>query len=382
MKLSSKQQGGASSLLDSLDAMTNKRAFLALAIAAIAGLVTLSLSGFLFTQFETWSSVLGGFLSLVAMLIIWTGISAGGFLLMDQARGLEVRSVGEAYLIALFTLPKLIGLVLTQLLIFAVLLIAVALLLFVCKIPGLGPVLYTVVLPLTAAISGLAIASLFYVFTSLALPSLWVGCTYREVLARLWAITKHRLVMVILLLVLLIFLTGFVSAVIGSVIFGGMAMVGAMSAAILDFSFSDISDALQILSGHFGEGYFAGGMLGASLLFAAAMTLSVLVYLKGLCHIYLQAADGLDFSEAERALAERTNQIKQRAQETQRRARESIDKTREAESSFANSRQDIPVSASGIAPVNEPKQNLACPACHAAIAADDVFCEHCGHKLK
>lgn len=378
MQLSSKQQSGASSLLDSLDAMTNKRAFLALVIAAIAGLMAMSLAGFLFTQFETWSSLLGGFLSLLAMLIIWIGISAAGFLLMDQTKGLEVRSIGEAYLIALFTLPKLIGLILTQLLIFVVLLIAVALLLVVCKIPGLGPVLYTVVFPVTAAVSGLVIAGLFYVFTSLSLPSLWVGCTYREVLARLWAISKHRLVMVILLLVLMIFLTGFVSAVIGGVTFGGMALVGAMSAAILDFQSSGISDVLQILSGRFGEGYFAGGMLGASLLFAAAMTLPVLVYLKGLCHIYLQVADGLDFSEADRAFAEHADKIKQRAQEAQQRARESLEKTREAAKPTSSTTQY----ALAPAPVDVPKQYLACPACHAAIAGGDVFCEHCGHKLK
>lgn len=382
MKLSSKQQGGASSLLDSLDAMTNKRAFLALVIAAVAGLITMSLAGFLFTQYETWSSILGVGLSLVAMLIIFTGISASGFLLMDQASGSEVRGIGEAYLIALFTLPKLIGLILTQLLIFVVLLIAIALLLVVCKIPGLGSVLYMVVFPVTAAISGLVMAGLFYVFTSLSLPSLWVGCTYREVLARLWAITKNRLVMVILLLVLLIFLTGFVSAVIGGVTFGGMALVGAMSAAILDFSISNISDVLQILSGNFGEGYFAGGMLGASLLFAAAMTLPMLVYLKGLCHIYLQAADGLDFSEAERAIAERADQIKQRAQEAQRRARESIDKTREAAKSSANITQNAALSAIGDTALNVQNQNLTCPACHTVITADGVFCEHCGNKLK
>jgi ElaB/YqjD/DUF883 family membrane-anchored ribosome-binding protein len=382
MQLSSKQQGGASSLLDSLDAMTNKRAFLALVISAIAGLITMSLAGFLFSQFETWSSILGGFLSLVAMLIIFTGISASGFLLMDQASGSEVRGIGEAYLMALFTLPKLIGLILTQLLIFIVLLIAIALLLVVCKIPGLGPVLYTAVFPVTAAISGLVMAGLFYVFTSLSLPSLWVGCTYREVLARLWAITKHRLVMVILLLVLLIFLTGFVSAVIGGVTFGGMALVGAMSAAILNFSISDMSDVLQIMSGHFGEGYFAGGMLGASLLFAAAMTLPMLVYLKGLCHIYLQVANGLDFSEAERAIAEHADQIKQRAQEAQQRARESIDKAREAAKSSANITQNAALSAIGDTTVNVQNQNLACPACHTAITTDDLFCEHCGIKLK
>lgn len=382
MQLDSKKLGGTSSLLESLDAMTNKRAFLALVVAAIAGLITMSLAGFLFTQYETWSSILGGFLSLVAMLIIFTGISASGFLLMDQASGAEVRGIGEAYLIALFTLPKLIGLILTQLLIFVVLLIAIALLLVVCKIPGLGPVLYTVVFPVTAAISGLVMAGLFYVFTSLSLPSLWVGCTYREVLARLWAITKNRLVMVILLLVLLIFLTGFVSAVIGGVTFGGMALVGAMSAAILNFSFSYMSDVLQILSGHLGEGYFAGGMLGASLLFAAAMALPMLVYLKGLCHIYLQVANGLDFSEAERAIAERADQIKQRAQEAQQRARESIDKTREAAKSSTNVTQNAAVSAIGNTAVNVQNQNLACPVCHTVITADDTFCEHCGHKLK
>lgn len=383
MQLSSKQQSGAASLLDSLDAMTNKRAFLALGIAAVAALISMSLAGFLFSQFETWSTILGGLMSIVAILIAWTGISAAGFLLMDQTRGLALRSVSEAYLIALFTLPKLIGLILTQMLIFLVLIIAVGLLLVVCKIPGIGPVLYTVVFPVTAAVSGLVIAGLFYVFTSLSLPSLWVGCTYREVLARLWAITRQRLVMVILLLVLLVFLTGFVSAVVGGVTFGGIALVSAMSAAILDLSLEDdISSLFQILSGNFGDGYYASAMLGGALLLATAMTLPLLVYLKGLCHIYLQAADGLDFSEAERVLTERADQIKQRAQEAQQRARESIEKTREAATSSASTTQNAPAPASEPIAVNESNQEIACPKCNATVTADDLFCEHCGHKLK
>ena len=366
MQINNKNQSGASSLLDSLDAMTNKRAFFALIIAAITALVTMSLAGFLFSEGETWSTALGGFIVLIAILTMWTGFSASGFLLMDQTRGVEVRSLGDAYLGALFTLPKMIALVLTQLLIFLGLLIVVALLLLVCKIPELGPVLYTVVFPITAAVSGLVIAGLFYVFTSLFLPCLWVGCTYREVLARLWAITKQRLAMVILLLVMLVLLTGFVSMFIGGVTFGGISLVGAMSAAILEFSVSDLAGVLEILSGNFGDGFVGPGMLGASLLIAAAMTLPMLVYIKGLCHIYLQAAEGLDFTEIERALDEQTEQLRKRAQEAQQRARASVEKTREPTK----------------APATVLAQNLACPSCQATVTADDAFCDACGHKLK
>lgn len=364
MQIASNNLGGASSLLDSLDAITNVRAFFAIVIASIVTLLTMSLAGVLFAQYETWSSILGGFVVLIAILAMWTGLSASGFLLMDQTRNIELRSLGDAYLGALFTLPKMIALVLTQFLIFLGLLIVVALLLLICKIPELGPILYTVVFPVSAAISGLVIAGLFYVFTSLFLPSLWVGCTYREILARLWAITKQRLAMVVLLLMMLVLLTSFVSIFIGGITFGGIALVGAMSAAILSFSFTHFTDVMQILGGNFGSGYFAGGMLGAAILMAAVMTLPILVYIKGLCHIYLQATNGLDFSEIERALDQQAEHLRKRAQEAQQRARDSVEKPREPAT-----------------PASQPAQSLSCPSCHSAVTVDDVFCDNCGHKL-
>lgn len=371
----STQQASSASLLESLDGITNIRAFLALVIAAVASIATGALSGILFAQFETWSAVLGGVLLLLSSLIFLTGFSASGFLLMDQARGVESRSIMDAFLGAVFTLPKLIGIILTQVLILLTLILAVALLLAVCKIPGLGPVLYTLVFPVCAAISGVVLAGLFYVYTSLSLPSLWDGCTYREILARLWSITRHRLALVILMLVMLTFLTMFTSFVIGGITFGGMGLVGAMSAGILGvyggFSLGNLTGILQIFSGNFGDGYIASGMLGAMLLVAAAMTLPMMVFIKGLCHIYLQSSDGLDFSEAERAIDERAAQVRRRAEEAQQRARESIEKSREVSKPAV------------VAVVNDEKLPvLTCNACHEEISESDLFCEHCGAKQK
>ena len=139
------QQASPASLLASLDGMSNRRAFTALAIAAIAALGVAALAGMLFSQYETWSTVLGSIVMLLAALIWLTGISASGFLLMDQARETKLRSVADAFLGAIFTLPKLIGTMLVQAVILLVLLLSVALLLVVCKIPGVGPMLYAFV---------------------------------------------------------------------------------------------------------------------------------------------------------------------------------------------------------------------------------------------
>lgn len=370
------KQASSISLLASLDGMSNRRAFTALAIAAIAALGVAALAGMFFSQYETWSEILGGIVMLLAALIWLTGISASGFLLMDQARGANIRSVADAFLGAIFTLPKLIGTVLVQVAILLVLLLCVALLLVVCKIPSVGPMLYAFVFPVCAAVSGVVLAGLLYVYTSLSLSSLWDGCTFREILARLWAITRYRLVLVILMLVMLSLLTMFTSFVLGGIAFGGIGLVSLMSASILGsgggLSSLGLGGALQIFNGDFGNGYFGAGALGAGILMAAVMALPMMVFLKGLCHIYLQAADGLDFSEAERAIEEHTEQIRRKAEEAQQRARESIEKSREA--------RKPPVTTT--VAEQEKAKGLACPSCHGTVLDTDTFCEHCGNKLK
>lgn len=376
------QKDGLFSLLNSLDAMTNKRAFLALAIAALIGLVSISVVGYLFTEYGYWNSIFAKVLGIITALVFLAGISAGGFLLMDQTRGNEIRSISDAYLMAIFTLPRLLGLILTQALIFLGLIISITLLLFVCKIPGIGPALYTFVFPIASALSGIIVAGLAYVFTSLALPCLWTGCTYREVLARLWEITKQRLVLVILMLMILVFLTGFVSFVISGIAIGGMGIVGGLSASILDISFSSINALANMFNGNYGGGYLASGLFGVSLMFAAIAALTVMVYLKGLCHIYLKASDGLEFSAAEIALAARAEELKKRAREAQKLAKESLEKTREAANKASNKANEVNTATELDAePVVEvSKQKLECSACKEPIAKDDMFCEHCGFK--
>jgi hypothetical protein len=369
MTTTSEHNQGPASLLGALDGMTNRRALLMLVASTIVALGIGALAGVLFAQYASWSNVLGQVLVLVAMLVLLTGFSASGLLLMDQARGVEIRGMIDAFLAALFTLPKVLGVLFTQGVLLLVLLLGVALLLFVCKIPGIGPVLYAVVFPVSAAITGIMLAGLFYVWTSLALPSIWQGCTYRETIARLWAITRMRLTFVMLMLLALSFLTFFTSSIVGGITFAGISMVGLLSSQIIGFggSFS-FSSLMSIFGGGMGEGgHMAAGMFGAAVLVAAASALCAMVFVKGLCHIYLSACDGLDFSQAERELQARTEQLRKKAEAAQQRARAA------AEASRASAMTPAPAAAS--------QASAGCPQCHAPASAGDRFCEHCGHSL-
>jgi hypothetical protein len=90
------------------------------------------------------TGIIGG---LAAAVIFLTGLSATGILLMDQAKENEIRSIGSALFAGLVTLPSMVGLFLLFVLMVVAVEIVLAIILWVCKIPGIGPLLYAFVFP-------------------------------------------------------------------------------------------------------------------------------------------------------------------------------------------------------------------------------------------
>ncbi|GBU14893.1 hypothetical protein AwPolaro_02710 [Polaromonas sp.] len=117
-------------------------------------------------------------------------------------------------------------------------------------------------------------------------------------------------------------------------------------------------------------GYQMAGGIGGGLLVAVAAILPSLIFTKGLCIIYLDTVQGIDFSKSEAGLSEGLASVKKKAEEARARARSLAEQT-----------------LSSSAPVDQgytpPKAaTLACPNCQATVAADDAFCGDCAHKLK
>lgn len=350
------------SLIEATDAIKNFRAIALLALTFIGAVLV---GGVLTMLAGSMSSVLLGFLGgLMAFLVMFYGSNAVGILLMRDAQGQPGLSLVDAVLVSLYTSHRLIAVVFLEFLIVLAAMIAIAIILFVCKIPVLGPVLYTLVFPLSAIVLGVLVFALFYVMLPLAGPAAWSGATVFQIIARLNLIVRTKLVSVILLEVLLFLITTFVALLIFGVVGTGVSLTSGMSAGILGLGGQmNMYSLASGLSG--GSGYIIAAGLGGGLLMAAAAVVPGLIFTKGVCIIYLNATRNVDFSASEASLNDGLATVKKKAEEARERARALAEQA-----------------AAPAAPAAAPVDSLHCPSCKAPVASDDVFCGECAHKLK
>ncbi len=401
-----------SSMLSAIDAFKNVRAMVLLALTFVAS--ALIGGAFAALAASTHSSVIGFIGFLLAVGIVFYGLNAVGIMMMKDAQGLTQQSISDAVLLSLYTSHRVLAVAVLEGLIVLGAVLAIALVLFVCKIPFLGPLLYTVVFPLSAIILGVLVFSLFYVMLPLTGPAVWNGSTVFQVIARLSLVVRTRLIEVVLSLVLLFLMAGFVSLVIFGVIGTGVMMTAAMSAGIL--SMGDIGTGGMgmagmmgmMMGGAGGGGYAIAGGLGGGLLVAIASVIPALIMTKGVCLIYLNTTRGLDFAASEAQIGDGLAAVKRRAEEARERARQLAEQHRPATAgNDANTGPAVvpptaptsapasstspplaPLSAlpsglpSGLPPASAAAAGLSCPNCHVAVSPDDVFCGNCAHKLK
>lgn len=381
------------SLLSALDAVRNFRALLMMVLTLIAAVGAFMV---LKSVYAMWAVLLG---VLLALAILFYGMSAVGIMLMHKAQTGETISIMDAVVRSLAISHRLIAVGLLALVVFLAMMLVVALLLVVCKIPGLGAFLYFFVLPFSILLLGLTYAAFIFVVVPMAGPAVWRGEKIFDVLSQLFAIIRQRLSMTVVLLIFLGILV-FVTAIVLTIIYwSGLLFSGGLSAKVLGQSLGGglmgmvgpMMGGMGGMGGGFdgydpyggmggiGGGAGAGGggdlamagMAGAGILFAAMLAPPGLVLLQGYCQIYLIVTDGLDVSAEKAALRERMDQAKRAAEEAKRRAEEAKRKMDEQRAKAASAAAAPP-----------PASATACPACGGSITADDVFCGHCGHKLK
>lgn len=309
-----------------------------------------------------------GLFGLIAMLTVAFGTNATGIILMHEANGTEAPGIAQALLGGMASFGKivLIGLVLLAL---ALAYTAVAaILLFVCKIPGLGPVLFAVLLPLMILLSGALYAALAFC-GALMLPAVWRGAGIREALVTVLSIARQRLMEVIIRFFLLFLLLGLVFGILGMIVVSGSLYTLGLSAAILpgsgNFGMPGMMSGLGGFSGH-GSGYAIATGFGLGVVYALLMGISNCAALMGLNLIYLKVSDGIDTAAAEQVLAERIAAARQAASQMEERMKQA---------------RPAPVAS---APAPAPAAGLpgACPGCKANVAENDVFCGECGYKLR
>lgn len=358
----------SSSLLGALDAVTQWRPFAVLVMTFLACVVVNATFAAIFASMMVMSGI-ASFLFMLAILMTFgialVGMNAAGILVSDGVWGRPQRNITDALLTSLFTSHRLLLVLLFEGLLLLAYLLVLGFLLLICKIPGVGPLLFAIVYPLGALLTGLVLFGLLYVAIPLAAPAIWSGSTAISALVMLKEIARHRLIMAVVMSLMLGLLVLVVSGIVVGIVGSGVGITLSMSAGIFGMSMN--FDGLMGLMGgaSASSGYMWGLGLGSTILFLVAAIPLVLVGMKGAAIIHHTAIAGLSLREAEEKVNQQLQAAKDRAQEI---------KTQVAAQAAA-AQQVTPKEA-------PPALALTCPICTTAVTDADVFCGGCGHKLK
>jgi hypothetical protein len=307
-----------SSLFQAVTGLRNQRALVAMLGCMFVGVIV---SGLLMAM----TGSLGVFAGLLAMIVwvvaVGTGVNAAGLLQMDHARGISPRSTADALVYGLMCIPKLIALGLIFVAVEIAVFIVIAVLLFVCKIPYLGPLLFVVVFPLSVVVAGITIVGSFLCMV-LSLPAIWQGASITRALAQTFAIVRSRLLEAVLLLIFVGFLCFAVAMIIFGVLGFGLLPTLGMSMSIVGFGGFGMEAMMALSQGGGSAGHAIAGAIGGALLWAVAASLVGQVYLLGLSLVYLRVTEGLDLTASEEALRATFDDAKRRTVEFGEKARQ------------------------------------------------------------
>lgn len=285
----------------SLDAVRNGPALYALlATFCFTGLLLAMAESNLARNDRLW----GGLWASVALLVAFYGVNTCGLILMDQALGRPLRDVQDAFWDALRCAHRGLFSVLTLLAMAAVLLAVLLGLLWAVRLPLVGTPLFALLVPLGVLLLGGMALSGALLIGPLTGPSIWAGQTVRQTVRRLLGLMRYRLLDVAALMAGVLALTAVMSAVVSFVL-----MAGGRVMAILSIWVAGVEvPPQQLMAGLFGYGLRSLGAMGApasatataqltaaliggGAVFALALVLPTLLYLRGCCAVYLALED-------------------------------------------------------------------------------------------
>ena len=230
-----------------------------------------------------------------AFLVLFYSSNAAGLVLMDEACGRPLRLPIEALRDALRCGHRLLAVVACVLAATAVLVGAVAVLLFAARLPAVGPALLGLVVPVAVPTIGLAALALVTLVGPVAAPAVWAGLGVRQVLAMLGQQVRRRPAHAMLLSAAVSLLTAAVAALVSVVVMAGGRAVLGLSAWLAGF---DLATG-PFLAALFGQGFrlapgapalsahTSAALTGAGVVFALGLVVPGVVYLRGLCELYL-----------------------------------------------------------------------------------------------
>jgi len=290
-------------VLSSIDSVRNGRALFALLGSfSIAGLLLAMAESSLVRNGGWWGIVEAG----LAFTVAFYGGNAAGLLVMDDAQGRARREVTEAVRDALTSAHRLLLVLIAALVIGSAVLGLLLALLWLCRLPVVGPLLFGAVVPLGVLVLGLVSLTAVAVVGPLAAPAVWSGLGVRATLRFLARQVRQRLLFAALLSAAVSLLTAAVAALVSFGVIAGGRTVAALAVLVVGVDLPP----QQLMAGLFGFGlrslgaagapvaqnaHGAAALVGGGLVFALALVLPGVVYLRGVCSAFLalQEADSL-----------------------------------------------------------------------------------------
>jgi len=230
-----------------------------------------------------------------AFFLLFYSSNAAGLVLMDEACGRPQRLPIEALRDALACGHRLLAVVACVLAATAVLVGMVAALLYAARLPAVGPALLGLLVPVAVPAIGLAGLALVTLVGPVAAPAVWAGLGVRQVLALLARQVRRRLAHAMLLSAAVSLLTAAVGGLVSVVVMAGGRAVLGLSAGVAGFDLA----TEPFLAALFGQGFrlapgapalsahTSAALTGAGVVFALGLVVPGVVYLRGLCELYL-----------------------------------------------------------------------------------------------
>lgn len=239
-----------------------------------------------------------------ALFVAFYGSNAAGLLLMDRAMGRPVRDVWQALEDALGIGHRVLLALLVMLSVGAALAAALLGLYWLSGLPRVGPWVFVLVVPATVLIIGLTMLAAVAVVAPLTGPTVWAGASSWQAVLMLFRLIRERLLQAAVLMGGLSLATGLVGAATSVMVLVGGRVMAEVSVLMLGV---DIPPQ-ALMAGLFGKtvlisdvaavpartlSYISAASVGGGMVFAVALVLPTLVYLRGVCEIYLalRAAD-------------------------------------------------------------------------------------------
>jgi hypothetical protein len=282
-------------VLASIDAPRNFRALYAL-------LASFCLTGLLLAMARSALGRDEGLLSALwlglALAVAFFGVNTTGLMLMDQARGRPVRHPQDALSDALRSAHRVLLALLACVALAGLAVLALAGLLWATRLPAVGAPLLAVVLPAGVLLLGGIAFVLVMLVGPLAGPAVWAGHRSAGVLGFLRGRLRHGLPETALLMATVYLMVALTTAAVSFVVVSG----GQLLAGLALLGAGVELPARQLLAGVMGlgpRGMGASGvplqggtlglaaLIGGGVVFALALVLPTLMWLRGCCAVYL-----------------------------------------------------------------------------------------------